>query len=227
MSIETYTELKSAIAEIIEDDSVEVSAFIPKAIYIAEERLSRDLDLKTLHDTTIVSVVTNTSIPGGGIETKVSTNITPTHFIEFNHIFQNGNKLDNVDYSFVKEVNQWESSLGTSARYYAFKQYPNVIYCAPPVSSGTFEINFKKRPTKLSNNNTSNDLLARMPDLLLYRSLIEMSLFLKNWETVQFWQTLYDSALETALNVGRKERMDIGQKHEATGVNMQSTTGIV
>lgn len=224
MSFTTYNELKTRLAEILEDDGSETAAYIPTAIFLAEERVAKDLDLQTFQETVITSAFTNTSIPGGGIETIVSTGIADATFLYFDHVFNCGQKLDMVDYSFTKEIDIYESSAGTSASYYSFKNDPNTLYFAPPVSVVQCEIVYTRRPEKLAAGVQTNDILKKAPELLLYASMIEMSLFQKNWETKGFWDEMYKNSLESNLNTTRRERHDVSQKHR-NPANTQSTLG--
>lgn len=224
MAITNYSELKLAISEALEDDSAEVSAFIPKAIYLTEERLSHALDMRTQIETTTASAFELVSIPGGGVETQVSTGIKDTDFVYFNDVFHCGTKLDNVAYSFTKEFNQHETSAGTSARYYSMKATPSILYVSPPVSVGLFEILFTKRAQPLTNGNQSNDLMAKAPELLYYGSMAEMSFFMKNWETKQFWDARFNEDLQLRLNMTRRERTDEGQQ-SLSNSETQSTGG--
>jgi hypothetical protein len=221
----TYSELIQTVKDVSEDDSAEVASYIPTAIGIAEEMCIKDLDMKTNIVTTSTAALRNVSIPGGGIETIVSTCILDRGFLYFTDVFQCGQKLDHVEYSATKEMNQYQASIGVSAYFYAFKDDPGQVYVSPAVSGVTFEFNYVKRPDNLSNINTSNDLLEKAPELLYYATMMEMSFFFKNWETYQFWFESYKRSLESHLNVSRRERTDKGQKHMGNA-ETQSTTGI-
>ena len=226
MGILTYTSLIRTIKDIIEDDSTEVSAFIPTAILLAQERVNKDIDTKKFARTTSVttSMISNVSIGVSGYETIVSTCIQPQEFLSFRSVYFNGEKLDQVDVSFTKEINRYETTIGCSARYYAFLESPNKLYIAPPVSAGKFSLQFNQRVPKLSSSNDTNVIIEEFPELLFYAALSEMSKFLKNWQTVGAWDNAYVNLLTTNLNTTRKERTEIGQKHMSTG-ETQSTTG--
>jgi hypothetical protein len=226
MGISTYTSLVHTLQEFIEDDSEEVSVMIPTAILLAEERLSKDLDLKqlTVDTSARTSAITNVSIAVSGIETRVSTGIDANSFLYFKNVYFNGEKLDQVDVSYTKEINRYEASAKASPRYYGFENTANTIVVAPPVSSVKFSITYNKKPTRLSNSVQTNTLMNKAPELLFYASMIELSRALKNWETINVWESTYTNLLTSNLNTTRRERTDIGQKHFSVN-ETQSTTG--
>ena len=94
MGIQTYTSLINTIQEVIEDDSSEVSALIPTAILLGEERVYKDMDAKELTDeaSAATSAVSNVSIAVSGIETLVSTGIDSNNFLYFKNVYYNGEK---------------------------------------------------------------------------------------------------------------------------------------
>lgn len=214
----TFTGLVSTIQEAAEDNSLEFIEYIPTAILLAEERVVKALDMKRLSTKVLTSAISTAGV-------SVSTGINDQDFLYFNHVFLNNTKLDSVDYSYVREINRYETSAGTSARYYAFLDDPNTIILAPPVSSGKVEVVYTERPQRLGTTNETNELINNAPDVLFYATMVEMSLFMKNWETVNNWETYYTEAIRSHLNTTRRERRDVGQGHFAVGVDTQSTQG--
>ena len=215
----TYSGLVSVIQEAAEDNSGEFVAFIPTAIFVAEEELAKALDMTRFKRTVNVSV---TEAEGVSVATGI---VDDGVFLYFNHVFHNDKKLDRVDYSYIKEINRFETSVGTSASYYAFLDKPDTLFLSPPVSSGTLEIVYTARPTKLEPGNQTNEIILNAPDALYYGTMVQMSLFMKNWETKGFWQEKYNEALTSHLNTTRRERTDVGQADRAPNVNSQSTGG--
>lgn len=215
----TYSGFVSVLRAAAEDDSDEFIDFIPTAVFIAEEKIAKALDMSRFEVKTTVSVTETSGV-------SVATGITDDgNFLYFNHAFYNNRKLDLVDYSYTKEINRFETSVGVSARYYSFFDKPGTVFLAPPVSGGSLELVYTKRPTKLSNANQTNEIILNAPDALYYGTMVELSLFMKNWDTLQIWENQYNEALLSHLNTTRRERTDVGQAHNATGVNTQSVQG--
>lgn len=230
MGVQTYTSLVQTIKDIIEDDSSEVSDYVPTAVFLAEEILAKDLDMSRLEVTVSLQPTVSASAYNQAYTQlyPVST-INDKDFLYFNHILQNGRKLTKVDYSYIEEFNRQEgtSSYGTSAEYWGFNATPSVIQIAPAVSGRVtnFKCNYTKRPTKLTAGETSNELIRSAPELLLYQSMVQMSSFLKHWETMATWQTQYQQSLQSHLNVSRRERKEVGQMVVTDRDQNQSTTG--
>ena len=226
MGLRTYTSIVNAIKQVIEDDSAEVTEYIPTAIFLAEERVAKDMDAKelTVETSAVTSAITNVTIGTSGLETEVSTGIDNDDFLYFKNVYYNGEKLDMVDVSYLREINRYETSAGCSARYYGWVDKPDTIYVSPPVSAGKFSLTYSEKPMNISTTNTTNVITRKFPEMLFYGALVEMQMFMKNWETLPLWEQSYQRYLQTNLNVTRRERTDIGQKHFSPN-ETQSTTG--
>ena len=67
-----------------------------------------------------------------------------------------------------------------------------------PDTAYTLEILYHERIQKLSDSNTTNDVLTNYPELYLYGALIEAEPFLQNDQRVQTWLSLYGNAVTAA-----------------------------
>ena len=75
--------------------------------------------------------------------------------------------------------------------YYADYDYYHFIVVPTPRRPCPFEMNYYQQPPLLDNVQQTNWLTDLQPNLLLYRTLIEASPFLKNEERLQTWQGMF------------------------------------
>jgi hypothetical protein len=215
----SYNDILTAVRAVAEDDSQEFIDYIPTAIFLAEQRISRDFDYQNF-DVMVANVPIN-------LDTEtVTTGIADNTFLYFKHVFYNGKKLDQVDVSFIREINRFETTPTNDPRYYAFFDDPNTLYISPKVDTGNFEIMYTKKPDPLSAINATNEILGKAPDALFCRTMYEMAVFMKHPEMSNAYLGEYRQILESVLNLTRRERTDVGQSEMAEGVNTQSSLRI-
>jgi len=91
--------------------------------------------------------------------------------------------------------------------YLKVAQVSDKIYLGNmPDAAQTLELGMFKRPTALSDTNTSNDILNNFPDLYLYAALSESSPFLMADERLQVWAGLYKEGVKTANESAQRGR---------------------
>jgi hypothetical protein len=225
--IEKFDRLREMVLAEIEDDSSEVTDFFTAALYTAEVKVANDLDMNRMQQT-VSGALTSTNTSGRYSEVRPVSSINDGTFQYYNHVFANGKKLKKLDYSAIKEINRLETSVASEPSYWAYQSKASALMIAPPVSvSGTtFEINYTKKPRPLSWSNSVNILIEAAPDLLFSQTMIRMSTFLHNWETVGYWTDEYERLLASHLNTTRRERKEIASPTNPQMDTNQSTMGV-
>jgi hypothetical protein len=201
--IENWTTLVSAVLEVIEDEGSETISYIPKAIGLAEERLTRELD--TLGLNTVATVTVN---PNGRFISK------PTRYrIAFDVSYPSANGeqkyLTKVNDDFLDAYWPSRASVG-KPKYYADKDDSNWAIAAPVSVTTAFEIKHLARPTPLSAAASTNYFTNKTPDALFYATMVHMAEFLKQWSQIEVWEKEYQVALSNINNEGRRARRDDG-----------------
>jgi len=187
MSIDTYTNLKTTIANYL--NRSDLTSYIPDFISLAETRLNNELrvrEMETIDDTTnTVSGTQDYSLPTGFIEAiyvlyKSDPYITLRYKSNFDFFSQ-------LNASVSSGVPNFFSIVGSK------------IYLGPkPDTATNLEIAFYKKIATLSETNTTNDILQNYPNLYLYAALAESAPFIHQDERLTIWSTLYKESIQRA-----------------------------
>ena len=184
MSIATYSELKTAVANYLArtDLTDQISDFIR----FAELRLRRELRIRQM----LKSVTTATT--GGD-----STVELPSDFLEIRDFAVVSNPVQPLTYSspavFSRNTRSAQSGMPLDYTILASE-----FQLAPiPDSAYTLKLLYFASPTFLSDTNASNVFIANAPDALLYASLIEAEPYIMNDARINTWGTMYDRAIST------------------------------
>lgn len=171
MALDTYANLKTEIANYL--NRSDLTSYLDTFIDLAESRHARDLRVREMEavDTSITTV------------SGTQSYTLPTGYLEMRYVMYQSNPYQFLAYmtppDFFRVYNEGEGS-GTPT-YYTIVS--NKIYLGNmPDAAQTLELGMFKRPTALSDTNTSNDILNNFPDLYLYAALSESSPFLMAWK---------------------------------------------
>jgi hypothetical protein len=184
MSIATYSELKTAVANYLA--RTDLTDQIPDFIRFAELRLRRELRIRQM----LKSVTTATT--GGD-----STVELPSDFLEIRDFSVSTNPVQPLTYSspavFSRNTRSTESGKPLDYTIWASE------FQLAPVPDGayTLKLLYFAAPTFLGDTNSSNVFLANSPDALLYASLIEAEPYIMNDARINTWGTMYDRAIST------------------------------
>ena len=98
--------------------------------------------------------------------------------------------------SFIRDFTPDSDTTGVP-KYYAEFDEDTFILAPKPNSNYSFELHYTARPASLTAGSASGTtwLSTNAPLALLYGSLAEASIFLKNYEGVQFYDKLYQEAM--------------------------------
>jgi hypothetical protein len=165
---------------------------LPRLINMAERRIARELKVEGF-----VKVVTTVTIPGQSVYAKpdrwrdtVSMNIgTSTELKTRKQLFTRG-------YEYVRQFRPDESATAVP-QIYADYDFSHWVIAPTPAIAHPWEISYYQLPELLDETRQVNWITEYAPELLLYGSLLEASVFLKNDERVAVWQQLYDRAAAT------------------------------
>ena len=196
MSISSYSDLKSAVADWLERS--DLGNRIPDFITNAEASFNR-----TLHHP--------------GMETRAYTTIVSTsdepEFVSLPTDFQSMRRLSLPDVSgsaileFRSEVqlNNYKAGIGdASGQPKYFTVFGTELELAPvPDSDYTLEMVYRGKLTALSTSNTSNWLLALAPDVYLYGALLQAAPYADK-DQVPLWSAAYQQAYGELVEHGRK-----------------------
>lgn len=178
MAIDTYSTLKAALARwMFRDDLGEV---IPDFIALAEAKINRDL---TLREFEAVATGAGASFPmpdDAQSVTRVSV------------VGWDGRKRV-IPYVSPATQGRYAPSSGTEPL--AFIVEANTVIFMPPGSSASWELVYYPAIPALSDDNPTNWLLTRAPDVYLFGALTEAEPYLYNEERMPMWQGKYESAV--------------------------------
>lgn len=184
MSIATYSELKTAVANYLA--RTDLTDQIPDFIRFAELRLRRELRIRQM----LKSVTTTTTAGDSTVE-------LPSDFLEIRDFVVVTNPVQPLTYSspaiFSRNTRSTES--GKPLDYTILS---TEFQLAPiPDSAYTVKLLYYYAPTFLSDSNTSNAFIANAPDALLYASLLEAEPYIMNDARINTWGGMYDRAIST------------------------------
>ena len=183
MAITSYSTLQSTIADYLARD--DLTSQIPTFIQLAENRLRRDLMLRSM-----LKVVTTTTTAGD------KTVAYPSDFMAMKDIhIQNGTNIDTIIYQNTSNFfRNTKAAMGGMPKNYT--SLANEFQFAP-IPDGEYILNmvYYAKPTYLSDANPSNVFMSECPDLLLYAALGEAEPYLMNDVRLQTWASMYQTGV--------------------------------
>ena len=184
MSISTYSELKTAIANYLA--RTDLTDQIPDFIRFAEIRLRRELRIRQM-----LKTVTSSTTGGD------STVELPSDFLEIRDFLVVSNPVQPLTYSspavFSRNTRSTQSGLPLDYTILATE-----FQLAPiPDSTYTVKLLYYFAPTFLGDSNQSNAFMVNAPDALLYAALLEAEPYIMNDARVNTWGGMYDRAIST------------------------------
>ena len=211
----SYTGLVSAVVDLAEDDSTEFSAYIPTAIFLAEERMVKEVDT---HGVKAIATVTATSAPP--YLTKPSGYRFTNDLFYVTSVSGSAVAPEYKNLSFIKDY--WPKKDNTAAPKYVGDYDVSTWILAPtPDVDYVFTIEYTKSPTKLTAAASTNYFTDFCSDALFYATMVHMSEFMKDYQTAQVWEQKYQLAIQTLNNEGRRGRRSDGNvpKNPSGGLN--------
>ena len=200
MSISTYAELKTAIADFLDRD--DLTANIDTFIDLAESYHKRDIRIPEMISRESITVnARQISLPTGFIE--------PISF-----------RLLTNPVTVLKQVNLHEMNRNrfeVNGKPTLFSITGEIEFDKTPDDSYSGEIIFWKEETALSDANTSNNILARAPDVYLYGALVHTAPFPQEDSRIAVWASLYSQGVRQLNSSARKSRRSSPQVSRVSG----------
>ena len=189
MALDTYSGLKTAIADYLDRD--DLTSQIDDFIDLAEARHKDDIRIRDMQRRAQVSASTR-YIP------------LPSGFLEMQSL-----RLLTNPISLVTEVNFHEMNrvrLETTGKPQFFTVHEEIEFDRAPDSAYTAEMIYYASFTALSDSNTTNALLTRSPGAYLYGALVEAAPYLVDDERVPLWERMYQRAADGLSTADKRSR---------------------
>lgn len=201
--ISDYNTLIQAIKDVVEDDGIELSNYIPTAIALAEERLMQEMDFPELETSKTGSLTM-----GNRVIVKPATN--DTGISAFFIINASGQRVllrkRTVDYLYDYWPN---SSLTGEPKYYGNLNETSLVMSPTPNASYAYEIRYNTIPTKLSSVNTTNYFTNKECKQALYAAaMVYVCIFMKSPSEKEMWETMYQQAASDWNYLAQRQRRD-------------------
>jgi len=185
-----YETLTTAVIDYLERDDPNLIRQIPLFIMLGERRIARDLKILGLK----VSVTDNFVINQGVFQ-------KPTRWLNdssFN--IGIGTNFNTRQYLLQRSV-EWcrlywpdPTQVGTPKYYASDYNYTFWMVVPTPDIAYPYEILYYETPELIDESVSKNFLTGNLPDALIYASLLEAAIYLKDDERIRVWQDRYDRA---------------------------------
>lgn len=182
MTISTYDELKSAVADWL--NRADLAPAIPAFIRLAEARFNRELRTrKQVKRATAVLDSQYLHLPSDWLEAaRLQLNTTPPRVLS---------------YVTMDAALQLRSQRYGDTDANAFTIVDDTLEVVPVVGSATeLEMAYYRKIPALSDENPTNWLLTEWPDLYLYSTLIHAAPYLREDDRITTWKGMADQMLE-------------------------------
>tara|TARA_R110000744_G_scaffold297499_1_gene407283 strand:+ start:111 stop:755 length:645 start_codon:yes stop_codon:yes gene_type:complete len=191
----TNATLTTAIQDYMESTESSLVTNIPNFIKSTEEKILKSVQLDVFRKN-----VTGTSTASNTYLAMPSDFLAPFSLavIDSN---SNYNYLNLKHVSFIRDYQPSEATTGTPEYYAEFDQERFIL--APTPSTGfTFELHYFYRPQSLTLSGNVTWLSENAINAMLYGSLVEACVYLKNFESIPVYEQKFQEALSMLKNLG-------------------------
>ena len=204
MSITTYSELKTAVANWLNRD--DLTSVIPDFIALTEADMDRKIRHWRMEQRSTADIDARyTQLPSGFMEA-----------VRF-HLDVDERPIDLVTPVFMQKQRQSNSDTSGRPLYYSIIAGQIEVWPTPD-SAYTGELYYYARTTPLDDSNTSNWILNYFPDAYLYGALTHSAPYLVDDQRTQVWASLYQNAID-GINSNNEKA-----KFGGSGLRMQVNT---
>lgn len=177
MAINSYSTLKTAIANWLADD--ELSQYLEDFISLGEARIYRDLRIRCME---------------ASLSSAISSGVVavPTRYKAMKYAYLDGAPI----YKLTRKTADWiyqnyptRSSSGVPS-FFA-REAESFIFGPYPDSAYTMKGVYYQSLAALSDSNTTNWFTSNAPDILLFASLCEANPFIKDDVRIALWENKY------------------------------------
>lgn len=184
----TYNSLTSIVLQYLERSDTAVVNAIPTFITLAEFEIAQEI--KTLGQLQLVQ----SQLTVGNPVLQKPARWRKT--VSMNYTDATGNKNPLLLRKYEYLTNYWPDSASTSAPlYYADTDWDHFFIAPTPDQSYTFELLYYERLLPLSSVNQTNWLTQNAPNAMLFGTLLQAVMFLKNDQRTIFEQK-YQEAIQ-------------------------------
>jgi hypothetical protein len=206
MSIATYSELNTAVANWLDRD--DLTDRIPEFIALCEARFNRLLRIRAMEykqTATTVSGQRNLALPTG--------------FIQMRNLQMNETPIVPMQYVTPEIYDRlYGSTLTGTPQMYTI--IADEIQLGPiPGSALTIEMLFYKKFDALTAAATTNWMIINAPDVYLYGCLLEAEPFIMNDPRVQLWAAGFKQAITDMQEQDNRDR------HSGSALRVMNTSG--
>jgi hypothetical protein len=193
MAFSNYSELKTSIANFLARD--DLTSQIPDFIRLAEARMSRELDTRSMEKR-----ATATTVAG---DSYISL---PTDLREIRNVQLNTDPVKTLEYYTVQMINTDYAGQG-QGKPKAYSIVGTEIMLRPtPDAAYTLEIVYGENVQALSDEDTNNTILSRHPDAYLYGSLMNAYTYLMDETRASQYDQLFTRIMDEIIRDTEKAR---------------------
>jgi len=193
MAFSTYSELKTSIANFLARD--DLTSQIPDFIRLAEARMSRELDARSMEKR-----ATATTVAGDGYISL------PTDLREIRNVQLNTDPVTTLESYTVQMINTDYAGQG-QGKPKAYSIVGTEILLKPtPDAAYTLEIVYGENVQALSDEDTNNTILLRHPDAYLYGSLMNAYTYLMDETRASQYDALFTRIMDEIIRDTEKAR---------------------
>jgi|TARA_R110000824_G_scaffold233545_2_gene421850 hypothetical protein len=193
----TYSTLKTAIQDYSQSTESTFVTHLDDFIKTTEERV-----LKAVQLDDFIKNVTGTGTASTAYLGAPTDFLSPFSLAVIDSD-SNYNYLKLKHPSFIRDYTPASSTTG-EPKYYAEFDEDTFILAPTPNSNYTFELHYFYRPSSLTSAGDSGTtwLSTNAPNAILYGSLTEAMVYLKNYEIIPIYETRFQEALALMKNLG-------------------------
>ena len=192
MSITTYSQLKTTIADFLDRD--DLTAVIPTFIALAEAQMQREIRHYRMVQRSSGQIDSRYSeIPNGWLQT-----------IRFHIAGAQETRLELTSLDDMMQLRELNNATGKPTHYAhvgtTFEVYPS------PDTEYEIQLMYYEEIPKLTDSNASNWLLEIAPDAYLYGALVQAAPYLKDDARIQVWGGFFSGAVQAVKDDNDRAR---------------------
>ena len=193
----TYASLKTALQDYSESTESSFVTHLPDFIKTAEERILKSVQLDNFRKNVTGTATTNGTYLGSPSDYLSSFSLAVIDSSSNYHYL----KLKQT--SFIRDFTPASSTTGLP-KYYSEFDDDTFILAPTPDTNYTFELHYFYRPSSLTSAGDSGTtwLSTNAPNALLYGSLVEAMVYLKNYESLPIYEQRFQDAIALMKNLG-------------------------
>jgi hypothetical protein len=196
----TFTSLVADMQSYLERGTpldVQVANQIPRLINIAERAIATMLKVQGFITPVVSDMIAGRSVypkPNGWRQTVSMNYGTGVNQNERRPLFARSYEYCR---SYWPDSSVMDMTLVKPPRFYSDFDFNHWLIVPTPAINYPWEIIYYTQPALLDQENQTNWLTDYAPNLLLYRSLLEATPYLKNDERIPIWQQLFTEQLQS------------------------------